>query len=72
MILKFWKHFQQDREHWQTVFFISAAVYVFGNSVFVWFASGTEQSWNKYDQSQSDDPTHSDTMDGGRRVEGKD
>lgn len=37
----------EDIEHWQTVFFIAAAVYVFGNSFFLIFGTGVEQSWNK-------------------------
>ncbi|XP_063407956.1 sialin-like isoform X3 [Mytilus trossulus] len=38
---------QETRGQWQKVFYISAGVYVAGTVIFVLFARGTEQSWNK-------------------------
>ena len=61
--------FQQDLEHWQTVFYIAASVYVVGNSFFLLFGSGVEQSWNKPDLNQDQDQNTSEVD--GRRVEGK-
>ena len=39
---------QQTIQAWSTVFYISAAVYVFGTFVFVIFARTSVQPWNTY------------------------
>lgn len=39
--------FQETRGQWQYVFYIAGGVYLFGFLVFVIFAEGTEQSWNR-------------------------
>lgn len=37
---------QKDVTLWQTVFFITAGIYFFGNFVFIVFSSGFIQPWN--------------------------
>lgn len=37
----------EDIQHWQTVFYIAAGVYVGGNLLYLLMASGQEQPWNK-------------------------
>ncbi len=37
--------FQQKHSEWQTVFFLSAAIYVFGAIVFLILAKGEIQDW---------------------------
>jgi hypothetical protein len=49
------------------VFFIAASVYVVGNSVFLLFGSGIEQTWNKFEDGR--EPTSE--VDGSARVVGK-
>ena len=39
--------FQSGLSEWRKVFFISAAVYVFGAVFYLVFGSGKEQSWSK-------------------------
>ena len=38
-------HFQNTKEQWQTVFFISASFYVFGALIFLFCGSGDLQEW---------------------------
>jgi len=35
------------QEQWQIIFFISAAIYTLGSTIFILFGSGSEQEWNK-------------------------
>jgi hypothetical protein len=61
---------QQDLPHWQTVFFISAAVYAAGNTFFLIFGTGVEQSWNKIEDAGNFVPAES-VVDGVPRVVGE-
>ena len=38
---------QETRGQWQIVFYIAAGVYVTGALIFIFFARGVEQPWNK-------------------------
>jgi sugar phosphate permease len=40
-------------DRWQIVFFIAAGVYVFNNLIYLLFASGSEQSWNRGEDKSS-------------------
>ena len=44
---------QEDLAHWQTVFFIAAAVYAIGNVLYCLMASGEEQPWNRVEDSDT-------------------
>merc|ERR1719427_1845992 len=35
------------QEQWQIIFYISAAIYTLGSTIFILFGSGSEQEWNK-------------------------
>ena len=53
---------QQTIQAWSTVFYLSAAVYVFGTFVFVIFARTSVQPWNTYwdveiDKKSEESPT---------------
>lgn len=43
----YWGGEKQSLKQWQTIFFISAGVYLAVNLVYLVFGSGEEQSWNK-------------------------
>ena len=45
--------FKEDLAHWQTVFFIAAAVYAIGNVLYCLMASGEEQPWNRVEDSDT-------------------
>ena len=62
---------QQDLEHWQIVFYIAAAVYIAGNTFFLIFGRGEEQSWNKIDPFLGDPTRVTSEVDGVRRVVGE-
>ena len=53
-----------DVPHWRMVFFIAAAVYVFGNTVFLVFGTAKEQKWNRvwseirHSEQSSDEEDH--------------
>jgi predicted permease len=38
---------QETRGQWQIIFYIAAGIYATGALIFVVFARGTEQPWNK-------------------------
>ncbi|CAG0900572.1 unnamed protein product, partial [Cyprideis torosa] len=42
-------------EQWRIVFYISAVVFFVGNTVFLLYASGEEQPWNRHGQDQEED-----------------
>ena len=63
-----WIFFQQDLHHWHIVFYISAAVYLAGNTFFLIFGSGVEQTWNKIDLEGLQEVSE---VDGPRRVVGE-
>ena len=44
---------KEDLAHWQTVFFIAAAVYAIGNVLYCLMASGEEQPWNRVEDSDT-------------------
>ena len=53
---------QQTIQAWSTVFYLSAAVYVFGTFIFVIFARTSVQPWNTYwdveiDKKSEESPT---------------
>ncbi len=45
---------QPNRHQWQIVFYIAAFINVFGMIFFLFFASGTEQKWNRPENSHLD------------------
>ena len=45
---------QNTLSTWQTVFWISAAVYIAGAIIYTIMATGTEQPWAKADYKQTD------------------
>ena len=49
---------QEDIDHWQTVFYIAAAVYGVGNLLFCIMASGEEQPWNQIQDDENEDATN--------------
>ena len=49
---------QEDIDHWQTVFYIAAAVYGVGNLLFCIMASGEEQPWNQIQDDENEDVTN--------------
>ena len=60
--------FQPSRSDWQKVFYINGGILAFGALVFVFFASGEEQSWAKAsrtanrlqnDEDEGDEPSFS-------------
>lgn len=46
-ILTLFLFLKQSLKQWQTIFFISAGIYLAVNVVYLVFGSGEEQSWNK-------------------------
>jgi len=40
-------HKHNTQEQWQIIFYISAAIYTLGSTIFILFGSGNEQEWNK-------------------------
>jgi hypothetical protein len=48
---------QEDRAHWQIVFFTAAGVYVIGSLLFCLKGSGEEQPWNRIEKDKGT-PSH--------------
>lgn len=50
--------FQPSIQNWQYVFFIAAGIYFFDVIIYVIFASGEEQSWNRPKKGDSHQQNH--------------
>ena len=61
----------KEAAEWQIVFYIAAAVYIAGNTFFLIFGRGEEQSWNKIDPFLGDPTRVTSEVDGVRRVVGE-
>uniref|UniRef100_A0A1Y1MXE7 Major facilitator superfamily (MFS) profile domain-containing protein n=2 Tax=Photinus pyralis TaxID=7054 RepID=A0A1Y1MXE7_PHOPY len=53
LILEFIVTDEASTKQWAVVFYISAAVYVIGNTFFVIFASGEKQKWNSNEEEEA-------------------
>ncbi|KAK3094882.1 hypothetical protein FSP39_007455 [Pinctada imbricata] len=49
----------KSREEWQTVFFITSAIYVVGAAAFIMFGSGYRQDWDQKESAKDIDPSNS-------------
>ena len=48
---------QDDRTHWEIVFFTAAGAYVIGSLMFCLMGSGEEQPWNRIESDKKDSLT---------------
>ena len=44
---------QEDRTHWEIVFFTAAGAYVIGSLAFCLMGSGEEQPWNRIESKEN-------------------
>ncbi|CAG7816241.1 unnamed protein product [Allacma fusca] len=59
-------------DRWQIVFFIAAGVYVFNNLVYLLFASGSEQSWNRGEDAENSQKKYANIENVGKENEKED